>query len=295
MVSDLPAIVFLRLRQSFFDSCGRPKRFTLREKRNTQDDPFDEYLATDVLSELEGIACARASGPLISPDMVLYRPSQCVGASVNQLADDTNRIIGIEVKKLERTTHGGVARSSGLDYNTTPPCGRVRVYDAAGKAVTIRGFYLFVCMERAPEDPEAVILTALCIVDGNALNEDFDLYLRITGERQKRIGLGSYGDGADRARPMLIFPNPLGVREFDRTPILIHPSEGIERTTSDLQLAYILRRLPPEGGARTFYAYRYHSDVPDGWTVGELLDPFPTPTREARTRPRGKFRLPLHL
>jgi hypothetical protein len=34
------------------------------------------------------------------------------------------------------------------------------------------------------------MLTALCLVDGNVLNEDFDLYLSITGEREKRIGLG---------------------------------------------------------------------------------------------------------
>jgi hypothetical protein len=161
------------------------------------------------------------------PDMVLFRPDRCRVAKRDDVADDIDGIVGIEVKKLERRAQGSVARSSGLDYNTTPPCGRVRVYDAADKLVDLRGFYLFVCMERDAEDPKAFILTALCMVDGNALNEDFDLYLAITGARRKRIGLGTYRDGADRTRPMLIFGNPLGVREFDRVPTLIHPSPTI--------------------------------------------------------------------
>lgn len=294
-MTDLPTIAFLALRQRFFDGAGRPTPFRLRDKRNTQDDPFDEYLATDVLTNLDGISCAKATGPLITPDMVLYRPGACAGAQLNQLANDIDRIVGIEVKKLERTGQGGVARSSGLDYNTTPPCGRVRVYDAAGAAVDIRGFYLFVCLERAPQDAEAVVLTALCLVDGNALNEDFELYLSITGEREKRVGLGTYRDGADRARPMLIFANPLGVREFDGVPTLIHPGEAVPQGEPEMQLAYRLRRSVSEDVARSFYCYRRRSDVPAGWTVAELVDPFPTPDRQPRTRPRGRFKLPFRL
>lgn len=292
---DLPTVAFLALRRRFFDDAARPVPFRLRDKRNTQDDPFDEYLATDVLPRLDGISCAKATGPLITPDMVLYRPGLCEGMDIKERTTDINRIVGIEVKKLERTAQGGVARGSGLDYNTTPPCGRVRVYDAAGRALDIRGFYLFVCLERVPDDPEAVVLTALCLLDGDALNEDFELYLSITGERQKRVGLGTYGDGADRARPMLIFANPLGVPQFDGLPILIHPGEAVPQTEPDLQLAYRLRRLVSGGTARSFYCYRRRSDVPEGWAVAELVDPFPTPEREARTRPRGRFRLPFRL
>lgn len=209
---DIPTIAFSKLRQWFFDEKSEPVSFKIRDKRNTQDDPFDEYLATSVLTGLDDIECVRAGGPLITPDIVLYRPSLCAGADFHQLANDIRRIVGIEVKKLERTKGGGVARGSGLDYNTTPPCGRIRIYDAAGRAVDIRGFYLFVCMEHAPRDPKTAFLSALCMVDGNALNEDFELYLNITGQREKRIGLGSYSNGADRTRPMLIFANPWGCR-----------------------------------------------------------------------------------
>jgi len=269
--------------------------FKLRDKLNTQDDPFDEYLARDILTGLDGISCAKATGPLITPDMVLYRPGSYAGMRRDELANNIERIVAIEVKKLERTTQGNVARSSGLDYNTTPPCGRVRVYDAAATAVDIRGFYLFVCLERAPDDAGAVVLTALCLTDGNALNEDFELYLSITGEREKRIGLGTYHDGADRARPMLIFANPLGVREFDGLPMLIHPSGTVSQEEPELHLAYQLRRSVSEGVVRSFYCYRHRSDAPPGLAAAELLNPFPTPERDSRTRPRGRFKLPFRL
>ncbi len=120
---DLPTFAFLALRHRFFDSAGRPVPFRLRDKRNTQDDPFDEYLVTEVLTGIEAISCARATGPLITPDMVLYRPRMCEGMDLKHRTTDINRIVGIEVKKLERTAQGGVARGSGLDYNTTPPAG----------------------------------------------------------------------------------------------------------------------------------------------------------------------------
>jgi hypothetical protein len=161
--------------------------------------------------------------------------------------------------------------------------------------VDIRGYYLFVCLERAPEGADGVIVTSLCLVDGNALNEDFQLYLSITGAREKRIGLGTYGDGADRARPMLIFANPLGVRELDGVPTLIHPDGAMHETDPAVRLVYRLRRSVAADGARSFYCYRHRPDVPADWVISELVDPFPTPTRDARTRPRGKFRLPFSL
>lgn len=139
------------------------------------------------------------------------------------------------------------------------------------------------------------MVTGLCLVDGNAINDDFDLYLEITGERTKRLGLGTYGDGADRARPMLIFANPLGVPEFDRSPVMIHPDADLSRTTPAMRLVHRLRRSVPGGRARDFFCHRWRSDVPAGWTVTDLRDPFPTPLREERTRRRGRFRLPFRL
>ena len=294
-MSDLPTTVFLQLISQFFDETGRPVPFRLREKRNTQDDPFDEMLATEVLAGLHGITCVRANGPLITPDMVCYRPERVADIEPAGFAEDISDIVALEVKKLERTANGSVARGSGLDYNTTPPCGRVRIYDAAGAAVDVRGFYLFVCLEPASAGEGGVELTALCLVDGNALNQDFDLYLRITGQRTKRLGLGTYGDGADRARPMLIFANPLGVAAFDGAPTMIHPDANVAQTVPELQLVHRLRRSTRDDHVEDFYCYLRRSDVPTNWTLTDLVDPFPTPSRDQRTSPRGRFKLPFHV
>lgn len=291
-MADLPVEIFAQLRRRFFDGAGRPAPFPLRDKQNTQDDPFDEFLASEVLGDLPGIRCERASGPLVAPDMVCYRPNGIDGATPADLVSDVNRIIALEVKKLERTPGGKVARGSGLDYNTTPPCGRVRVHDASNTTVDVRGFHLFVCLEGSSGRS---VVTGLALVDGNALNDDFDLYLGITGERTKRIGLGTYRDGVDRTRPMLIFANPLGVPAFDRSPVMVHPDADLSGTTPAIRLFHRLRRSVPEGHARDFFCYRWRSDVPADWIVTDLVDPFPTPLREERTRPRGRFRLSFRL
>ena len=289
-MTDLPTIAFLRLRQRFFDEDGHPVPFRLRDKRNTQDDPFDEFLAEDVLSDLEGISCIKAPGPLITPDMVLHRSRGKIDR-----ANDPRQIAGIEVKKLERTAQGGVARASGLDFNTTPPCGRIRVYDAAAAPLDIRGFYLFVCLEPLPRTSDRVIISAFALVDGNVLNEDFELYLSITGERTKRIGLGTFSDGADRARPMLIFANPLGISQLDRAATLIHADDALSESFRDLTPVFTLKRSVSSDEARVFSCYRDRRDASNDDLLRELADPFPTPARDTRTRPRGRFTLPFTL
>ena len=286
-MTDLPTRAFLALRQRFFDERRQPIPFELRDKRNTQDDPFDEYLAHKVFPELGDVACRPAPGPLITPDMVLHRPNV-------DCPDDLSQIVGVEVKKLERTERGGVARSSGLDFNTTPPCGRIVVYDVEGKPVEIRGFYLFVCLERAARSWSRVIVSALALVDGNVLNEDFDLYLSIIGERTKRIGLGTYGDGADRARPMLIFGNPLGIAELDRAATLVHSNSKLADSSSGLVLAHLLRRSMKDGHHRVFSCYQDVRDL-QSKPVTTLMDPFRTPARDSRTRRRGRFILPFKI
>ena len=285
---DLPVLAFRALRQRFFDDRGQPLPFELRDKLNTQDDPLDEYLAQEVLAGIDGVACRPAPGPLITPDMVLHRTNL-------DSPDDLTQMVGIEVKKLERTARGGVARSSGLDFNTTPPCGRILIYDVDRVPVQIHGFYLFVCLEPAPPAQSRCIVSAFALVDGNVLNEDFDLYMSVVGERAKRIGLGTYGDGADQTRPMLIFGNPLGIAELDRAATLVHPSASLTDSSPDLTLAHILRRSLEEGNQhREFHCYR---DVRDFQTtaVTTLVDPFRTPERDTRTRPRGRFVLPFKL
>ena len=208
------------------------------------------------------------------------------------MKDASETIIGIEVKKLERTA-GKVARRTGLDFNTTPPCGTLRVYDQDEKAVDIRGFYLFVCQEPAKGTPGKYILTSLVLCDGNLLNEDFDYYLSIVGERTKKVGLGTFGDGADRCRPMLIFANPLGCPELERSPVLVHRSEAITSVMGKLVHIGTIKRTCKGGGTRMFHCYGCLGDYDGGNKAFDLVDPLPMPKRKRKTQPRGKFRLSI--
>jgi hypothetical protein len=48
------------------------------KKSNTQDDPLDEYISSILSRNLSDAICYKESGPLISPDLVMYRPSQSI-------------------------------------------------------------------------------------------------------------------------------------------------------------------------------------------------------------------------
>jgi hypothetical protein len=294
--TDLTPLLFVVLRDAFFDNGPTPKAFTLRNKMNTQDDPLDEHIHKLLTADprLAGEThCSKAPGPLITPDMVILRSALCEGVLRTSLRSDLTRIVGLEVKKLERQAGGAVARSSGLDYNTTPPCGTVRVYDRNSKALDIRGFYLFVCQEAVPGPPAQCRLTALVLCDGDLLNADFEFYLSIVGLRTKQIELGTYRDGANRSRPMLIFANPLGVSPLDHQATLIHPRPDLEEQFPGLRLAGRIRRTTHEGGLATFYGYRMQADLAAGQAPFDLTDPFPTPVRTEATRGRGRFRIAI--
>ena len=75
--SDLTTELFKILRTSFFDDELCPIPFSLREKKNTQDDPLDEYLTELIGKKAVDYKCEKASGPLISPDFVLFRSELC--------------------------------------------------------------------------------------------------------------------------------------------------------------------------------------------------------------------------
>jgi hypothetical protein len=220
----------------------------------------------------------------------VLRAAQCQGIKPPIVLQDLSRIVGLEVKKLERTSGGSVARASGMDYNTTPPCGIIRIYDAASAKLDIRGFYLFVCLESPAAGQFRV--TALCLCDGNALNQDFDYYLEITGIRKKSIGLGTYADGADRERPMLIFANPLGTPELDRRATVIHPSSTLEREGWDLKLVYTLSRLAAQQ-VHQFFCYRLPGDVAPDHTPETIT--FLAPKRTVETQQRSRFFLPFQV
>jgi len=60
------------LRSAFYGVGAGPKPYRLRDKRNTQDDPLDEYVHRLLSRALAGdVTCLRAPGPLITPDLVI--------------------------------------------------------------------------------------------------------------------------------------------------------------------------------------------------------------------------------
>lgn len=287
-MSNISIKVFAVLRDLFFDTYGNPKQFFLREKRNTQDDPFDEMIAHELKTRLNsnGLLCEKAPGPLISPDIAIYDSS----ANLNSADVERNpeKLIGIEVKKLERSANGTIARSSGLDYNSTPPCGSIRLYSPNGNPITAKGYYLFACLE---QQEEAFAVTAMCLCDGSILNDDFEFYKEITGAREKGINLGTYGDGANRNRPMLIFSNPLGACFLDRKISLISGID-LSKTRGNIGLAWRLHRKDTQGNDHMFYAYLDTRDISCTHSVSDVYEPFPIPQRRSiETQGRGRFKL----
>lgn len=288
---DLSAEAFVALRRHLFTKAGTPRSFSLRDKRQTQDDPLDEQLHGVVAGELESpdLRVQKAPGPLITPDMVLFAP-EALRAKID-VDEEPSRAeaVGIEVKKLERTASGKVARATGLDFNTTPPSERIVVWGPSNERIEIPASYLFVVLEPAKTRHQ---VTALVMCDGALLNEDVDLYRRIVGERTKVIGLGSYGDGVDRQRPMLIFANPLSVSEFDSVPTLISASDALADSNADLELVGTIERTRADKSEARFFCYRAREDARRAPEL-ELRDPFPTPARTEQTQSRGRCRLDL--
>lgn len=299
-MTDLSASAFTAIRERLFTADAQPIAFSLRDKRNTQDDPLDEHIGR-ILESIPSarIKATRAPGPLIAPDLVLYRPQACASTPYDHLRSDSTAIVGIEVKKLQRGASGRVARPSAMDYNTTPPCGTMRIYDRRHQPLDIRGFYLFVCQERHPNKANTYVITALVLCDGDLLNADFNLYLSVTGPREKQIGLGTYQDGANRVRPMLLFANPLGLDFLDHHATLIHPNPELNQEHPNLQRVATIERTIPHHSSpqhRLFHCYRDKRTTPSSvQAVSPIhhLNPFPTPHRSQRTARRGRFILDI--
>jgi len=280
---DISLAIFKLLRATFFDKNLRPVPFSLRPKAYVQSDPLDEYIFELLKSNLP-YQCSKGS-PLVSPDMVIYEKNISLKDNLN-----ISKILGIEVKKLMRTNRM-IARQSGLDYNSTPPCGKIRVYLQNNSAIDIRSFYIFVCQEQIED---RYILSSLVICDGNSINMDFDLYLKAVETRGKLIDLGTYADGMNRVRPMFVFPNPLGLNELDHAVSLIHENENLDQIDPDLKKIYKLNRNT-QGKTNQFSIYRLKDDVsPD--TFIEEINGYKVPyNRRTETQSRGKFKLPFLL
>ncbi|TDC33025.1 hypothetical protein [Micromonospora sp. KC213] len=286
---DLAAAIFAALTEEFFDVDGAPIPFQLRDKRNTQDDPVDELVGEVLRRRLpDGILVFSSGKPLVSPDLVVARPEETKLLIEGGADLDARRIVAVEVKKVNSDAAGRAARSTGIDYNSTPPCSTVKVESSTGRLLRVPAFYLFLLL--CPY-AERTIVRTLALVAGAVLNEDTNLYDEITGIRKKSIGLGTFGDGLDRQRPMLVFANPLGWDWLHGKATLLHQREDLA-DEQDLVRVREVKRYAADGSPRTFWCYRSkHSGVT---VYVKAVDPFPTPSkRTTETTPRGRFRIDL--
>jgi hypothetical protein len=287
---DLATAAFVALAETFFESDAQPTPFSLRDKRNTQDDPLDVHIKDVLEKRLPSPFRVLSSGkPLVSPDLIVARPEETRALLAGETEPDGNRMIAIEVKKLGWSA-GGPARATGLDYNSTPPSSMVKVEAANGTTLWVPSYYLFVIV-RSQTDLMSTIQT-LVLVTGAALNDDLTLYERATGVRQKSIGLGTYADGIDRERPMFVFANPLGWRWLGNSATLIHSRADLESEQRVVRVRK-MERSAVDDTRRSFWCYRT-LPLGHGDDCTDALDPFPMPLkRTTETTRRGRFKINL--
>jgi hypothetical protein len=286
---DLAAATFAALTEEFFELDDVPVPFSLRDKRNTQDDPLDE-LVKEVLDRRlpKDIRVISSGKPLVSPDIVVARPEETQLLIAGGTELDSRRLIAIEVKKVNADASGRAARGTGLDYNTTPPCRMVKIVAANRNLLRVPAYYLFVVLLPAGEQQ---IMQTMALVAGEALNQDLVLYDEATGVREKRIGLGTFGDGLDRQRPMFVFANPLGWDWLTGHATLVHSRDDLASEQPIVRIRE-LHRTATDGSAHVFWCYRM--DNGRRTVEAKVVDPFPTPkTRTTATTPRGMFEIDL--
>ncbi|MCP2325245.1 hypothetical protein HDA40_003752 [Hamadaea flava] len=246
---------------------------------------------SDVLSRRlpQGILVITSGKPLVSPDLVVARPEETRLLIAGGTDLDARRIVAVEVKKVNSDASGRAARSTGIDYNSTPPAATVKVESAAGNLLRVPAFYLFVVL--LPHGEDQVVQT-LALVTGSALNQDIQLYDDATGVRQKSIGLGTFGDGLDRQRPMFVFANPLGWPWLTGEATLLHDRSDLAEEQNLVRVREV-ERTAKDGTVHTFWCYRLRRGVPD-ITGPKVSEPFPTPAnRKTETTPRGRFQVKL--
>ena len=162
-----------------------------------------------------------------------------------------NKVLGIECKSLATTTVKFqnlriLPCRKDLDYNSSVPCGYhyCKTKMRGLNKTKIRTFYAFVLYDRDDNDKAL----SLMLVDGNYINNDYELHLG--HKNTKETGFGSYGDGLIRHRKMYIFPHPLTDTGFRGKTILISPAK-----LSSRKLVQKLIKVDKKHKKHEFFAY----------------------------------------
>jgi hypothetical protein len=295
--TSLIVATFLALRNTFFDADG-PRRLLLPPRGSDQVDPFDRFVVSALndtfVNNGEQIVCQGSSKPLVSPDCIVINKSYVSQATGDEAV---NGIFGLEIKRIGRKSNDSIVRRSGLDYSSTPPCGIARV-QRIGKhekaLLEIPNYYLFVCLEH--EKDNEYIATAVVMCTGDLINANRDLYwATITGSRSRHVGIGSYGDGMDRQRPMFVFANPLAATELDRhVTLILNENDCLGQEWPEIAAVHTINRSLTSKDTdmvnqRRFRAYRAITDLEEDPLPFVLQDPFPMPRHRQPERARGSF------
>lgn len=284
---DAAAHLYVRLcEEVFVDEAGKPVKnptITLDEKRTTQDDPFDHWLANTIKRlNLSGLQVF-TSGPLTHPDIVLQ--TSMVPESP---------FVGLEVKKLNADEKGRDPRGMTIDFNSTAPCGTFRVYRPDDTPLDIPGYYIFVLLDHRIQNRSRNILTFI-LSGGDLLNDDFDLYLTSKTLNESTYDHGPYGEGSVRGRMMYVYPNPLDskINQLAGEVSLIHEAGDLHRIFPELRLLYRALRRKRDGTTREFFIYRHKNFVTNSVLAPLALELFARARhRSAKKRSAYKFVLP---
>lgn len=253
-MSKLVPNIFYSLCKHFFLEDGTKLEFELASATKNISDPFVEYIENNLLKKIE--AEHIVAPPHISPDLAFYQ-------------DPKKDLFGIEVKTSK-------SRSGDINFNSTPPCGKI-VVSIDGKDAIVPCYYLFVQLNQIEE--EKYDISSMMLIDGDFINSDFDLYMKAIGVREKKIDLGSYGDGMDRQRPMFVFPNPLGISGLRSERSTLISKERFTSKEVDDKIG-LVATLDRDG--QMFFAYQ---------AVRNLKGPFTNVSRSTATKIRNKLKV----
>lgn len=266
-MADITPDLFLYFCNNFFiDGTGNfinNPVIQLNPKITRQDDPFDKWIAENAANLNLPNLKIHTSGPLIHPDVVIEHKK-----------DNTLDYLGVEIKKLNATDKGKDPRGVTLDYNSTIPCGTLRIYRRNREYLDIKGYYLFVLLDQNQAELERQVFNFI-FCDGDLLNDDFELHQRSKTSNISEYGIGSYAEASVRHRDMYNFPNPLdsNIPELADQVSLIHESGDLENRYPDLVKTHSIKRNRRDQTTRYFYIYRHRlaAEKPDNVPEIELF------------------------
>ncbi len=191
-----------------------------------QDDPFDNWIYSEIGDSLPSNFEIFHSGSLTTPDLVIRNIQ-------------TGVMIGLEIKKLIQKPNGSDSRGLTIDYNSCLPCGSTFV-KVGTETVILPCFYLFALL-----DAHSQSIVTLIILDGDFLNYDFELHKESKYSNYTEYNHGPYNEGSIRHRKMYTYPNPLNSKiiQFHLNYIFVAKKADLQKIKEDTNItAQIVRK-----------------------------------------------------